>query len=98
MSKKVRVGIIGSQFISTIHAESLKRAADAEVMAVASPTAGNAANFAKKYGIPILRNVPLAQALNKLEVGEDVPEELYEAVAEILAFVYKLTEEQKQKK
>ena len=52
MSKKVRVGIIGSQFISTIHVESLKRAADAEVMAVASPTAGNAANFAKKHGIP----------------------------------------------
>ncbi len=50
--------------------------------------------LAKQYGIPILRNVPLAQALNKLEIDEEVPEELYEAVAEVLAFVYKLKEEQ----
>ncbi|MFO0727426.1 MAG: EscU/YscU/HrcU family type III secretion system export apparatus switch protein [Myxococcota bacterium] len=50
--------------------------------------------LAKQYGVPILRNVPLAQALNKLELEEEVPEELYEAVAEVLAFVYKLKEEQ----
>lgn len=50
--------------------------------------------LAKQYGIPILRNVPLAQALNKLEIDEEVPEELYEAVAEVLAFVFKLNEEQ----
>ena len=52
---------------------------------------------AKHYGIPIVRNVPLAQALNKLEVGEGVPEELYEAVAEVLNFVYTLAEEQNAK-
>ncbi len=50
--------------------------------------------LAKHYGVPILRNVPLAQALNKLEVDEDIPEDLYEAVAEVLAFVYKIKEEQ----
>jgi flagellar biosynthetic protein FlhB len=50
--------------------------------------------IAKHYGVPILRNVPLAQALNKLEIGEEVPEELYEAVAEVLSFVYKIKEEQ----
>ncbi len=50
--------------------------------------------LAKQYGIPILRNVPLAQALNKLDVGEEIPEDLYEAVAEVLAFVYKIKEEQ----
>ena len=48
---------------------------------------------AKEEGIPILRNVPLAAALNDLEVGEEVPEELYDAVAEILQFVYQLAEE-----
>jgi len=52
---------------------------------------------AKHYGVPIVRNVPLAQALNKMEVGDDVPEELYEAVAEVLNFVYTLAEEQKGK-
>jgi flagellar biosynthetic protein FlhB len=50
--------------------------------------------IAKHYGVPILRNVPLAQALNKLEIGEEIPEELYEAVAEVLSFVYKIREEQ----
>jgi len=52
---------------------------------------------AKHYGVPIVRNVPLAQALNKLEVGDDIPEELYEAVAEVLNFIYTLAEEQKAK-
>jgi flagellar biosynthetic protein FlhB len=50
--------------------------------------------IAKHYGVPILRNVPLAQALNKLEIDEEIPEELYEAVAEVLSFVYKIREEQ----
>ena len=53
--------------------------------------------IAKHYGVPILRNVPLAKALNKLEIDEEVPEELYEAVAEVLAFVYKIREEQENK-
>lgn len=50
--------------------------------------------LAKQYGVPILRNVPLAQALNKLDIGEEIPEDLYEAVAEVLSFVYKIREEQ----
>jgi flagellar biosynthetic protein FlhB len=53
--------------------------------------------IAKQVGIPIIRNVPLAQALNKMEVGDEIPEELYDAVAEVLNFVYSLAEQQKQK-
>jgi flagellar biosynthesis protein FlhB len=52
---------------------------------------------AKRYGIPVVRNVPLAQALDKLELGDEIPEALYEAVAEVLNFVYTLSEEQKKK-
>ncbi len=52
MNRRVRVGFVGSQFITTIHAESFHRCADAEMFAVASPTKGNAKNFAKKFGIP----------------------------------------------
>lgn len=52
---------------------------------------------AKQYGVPVVRNVPLAQALNKLEIGDEIPEDLYEAVAEVLNFVYNLAEEQKRK-
>ena len=46
--------------------------------------------IAKEEGIPIMRNVTLAQSLNRLEVGDTIPEELYEAVAEVLNFVYKM--------
>jgi myo-inositol 2-dehydrogenase / D-chiro-inositol 1-dehydrogenase len=52
MDKKVGIGIIGSQFISTIHAESLQSCTDAEILAVMSPTPGNAKRFAEKFGIP----------------------------------------------
>jgi len=51
--------------------------------------------IAVHYDVPILRNVPLAQELNKLEIDEEVPEELFEAVAEILNFVYELKEQGK---
>lgn len=53
---------------------------------------------AKLYGVPVVRNVPLAQALNKLQVGDEIPEELYQAVAEVLSFVYNLNQEQKKKR
>jgi myo-inositol 2-dehydrogenase/D-chiro-inositol 1-dehydrogenase len=54
MSKgKVKVGIVGSRFEADIHAESFRILPDeAEVIAVASPTPGNAAKLAKKYNIP----------------------------------------------
>jgi len=50
---KVKVGIIGSRFEGEIHAASFKLMPEAaEVVAVASPTPGNAANLAKRFGIP----------------------------------------------
>lgn len=55
MAKKgpVKIGIIGSQFEADIHAWSIGAVPDAaEVVAVASPTPGHAAELAKRYGIP----------------------------------------------
>ena len=44
---------------------------------------------ADKNVIPIVENKPLAQALyNSVDIGQQIPEEMYQAVAEILAFVY----------
>lgn len=43
---------------------------------------------ARAYGVPVLRDVPLARALIELEVGGEIPEDLYEAVAEILREAY----------
>jgi flagellar biosynthesis protein FlhB len=43
-------------------------------------------------GIPILERKPLARALYKLvDVGHEIPEQFYSAVAEILAYVYELS-------
>jgi flagellar biosynthesis protein FlhB len=36
------------------------------------------------YNVPVVRDVPIAHALRELAVGEQIPEALYEAVAEIL--------------
>ncbi len=53
MKPPVSVGLIGSQFISSIHAESLQHCPQAELAAVASPTPGNAERFAGRFGIPL---------------------------------------------
>lgn len=46
---------------------------------------------AKKLTIPIVENKPLAQALYRsTEIGDMIPPELYQAVAEVLAYVYSL--------
>lgn len=49
--------------------------------------------IARENNIPVMRNIPLAHALNKLEVGEEIPEELYEAVAEVLNWVYRMSKQ-----
>ncbi len=40
---------------------------------------------ARAHGVPIVRDVPVARALLALEVGTEIPEALYEAVAEVLS-------------
>jgi flagellar biosynthesis protein FlhB len=46
-------------------------------------------------GIPIIERPPLARAIYRMvEVGDEIPEELYAAVAEILAYVYELSGKQ----
>ncbi|MBI4244883.1 MAG: EscU/YscU/HrcU family type III secretion system export apparatus switch protein [Planctomycetes bacterium] len=44
--------------------------------------------IAKENGIPIKEDSNLSQILYKLELDENIPEELYKAVAEILTFLY----------
>ena len=46
---------------------------------------------AMKYQVPIVENPPLARALyGSAEVGQQIPLEFYRAVAEILAYLYKM--------
>lgn len=46
---------------------------------------------AEEHGIAIVENPPLAQALHKAaDVGSEIPTALYRAVAEVLAYIYRL--------
>ena len=45
---------------------------------------------AKEHGIPIEENEVLAGALSNIELGDEIPTELYKAVAEVLVFVMRL--------
>ncbi|HVP46840.1 MAG TPA: EscU/YscU/HrcU family type III secretion system export apparatus switch protein [Bryobacteraceae bacterium] len=46
---------------------------------------------AVEHQVPLIENPPLAQALYKsAEVGQEIPAHLYRAVAEILAYIYRL--------
>ncbi len=46
--------------------------------------------IARENKVPLVENVAVARALYQVEIGGAVPEELFVAVAEILAYVYKL--------
>jgi flagellar biosynthesis protein len=46
---------------------------------------------AKANNIPIEENEVLAGALSNVELGDEIPEELYKAVAEVLIFVLRLS-------
>ena len=45
--------------------------------------------LAEAHGVPVRRDDDLAAVLSKLDVGALIPPELYGAVAEILAFLYR---------
>lgn len=53
---------------------------------------------AKEYKIPIIENKPLARTMYKrVEIGDSVPMELYQAIAEVLALVYEMERKNKGK-
>jgi flagellar biosynthesis protein len=47
--------------------------------------------IARAHDIPIEENEVLAGALSKVELGEEIPPDLYKAVAEVLVFVLRLS-------
>ena len=44
---------------------------------------------AREHGVPLKQNPALAEALSKVELDDQIPEALYRAVAEVLAFILK---------
>lgn len=47
--------------------------------------------IAKEHNIPLKDDPQLVEVLSTLDLYQEIPPELYRAVAEILAFVYKMT-------
>jgi flagellar biosynthesis protein len=46
--------------------------------------------LAREHGIPLHQDRSLVEILVKLNLGDTVPYELYQAVAEVLAFIYRI--------
>lgn len=50
-------------------------------------------SLAKENGIPIKEDKDLVEVLSKLDLGDEIPPNMYKAVAEIFAFLYKVANE-----
>jgi flagellar biosynthesis protein len=49
---------------------------------------------AQQEGVPIHHDPALVGALSRLELGEQIPTELFSAVATVIAFIYRLKRQQ----
>ncbi len=49
--------------------------------------------LAREHGVPIREDHNLVEALSTLDLDSEIPPELYKAVAEVLAFIYRLSGE-----
>jgi flagellar biosynthetic protein FlhB len=52
--------------------------------------AGRIRDLARAHGVPLVANPPLARALHAVELDAEIPRELYQAVAELIAYVWRL--------
>ncbi|MEX2415291.1 MAG: EscU/YscU/HrcU family type III secretion system export apparatus switch protein [Paenibacillaceae bacterium] len=44
---------------------------------------------AREHGVPIQEDPSLVEVLSKLDIDQEIPQELYQLVAEILSFIYR---------
>lgn len=70
------------------------KAGQSAVPSVAAKGAGEMAKriikIAKENGIPIKEDPDLVETLSKLDINQDIPPELYQVIAEVLAWVYRV--------
>jgi flagellar biosynthesis protein len=48
---------------------------------------------AAENDVPIIENSALVETLTNVPIGQNIPPELYEAVAEIIVFIYRINDE-----
>ena len=51
-------------------------------------------DLAQQHDIPVREDKNLLQILSRLDLNQEIPAEVYKAVAEILAFIYRLSNRQ----
>jgi flagellar biosynthesis protein len=51
-------------------------------------------DLARQHNIPVREDKNLLQILSRLDLNQEIPAEVYKAVAEILAFIYRLSNRQ----
>lgn len=80
-----------THFAVAIQYDSAKMQAPTVIAKGADYTALRIKEIAKEHGIITMENKPLARALyGQVEIGEAIPADMFQAVAEVLAYVYKL--------
>ena len=50
--------------------------------------------LAKEHGVPIKEDEDLVEMLSKLDLGDEIPQNLYKAVAEVFVFIYQMANKQ----
>lgn len=79
-----------THFAVALKYDSSKMGAPTVVAKGANLIAAKIKEIAKQHGVPVFEDKPLARTLFKLDLGQEIPETLYRALASILANVYKL--------
>lgn len=59
--------------------------------------AENILERAQEHGVPVQEDPSLLELLGQLNVNETIPEELYQAVSEVFAYIYRLDREKGKK-
>lgn len=53
---------------------------------------------AEKNQVPVMQDASLIEILAELEINRTIPNELYQVVAEVFAFIYRIDQEEKRNK
>ncbi len=91
MEKESRKKVVGLKYDPT------KDAAPKVKAKGAGQLADRILKIARQHGIPIKQDNELVETLYALDIDQEIPPELYKAVAEILAFIYRLSSHLKNK-
>lgn len=85
-----------THFAVALKYDTAKMAAPKVVAKGADLIAQKIKEVARQHGVPIVEDKPLAQTLFKsVEIGEQIPEKLFQAVAQILAYIFRLKKSKK---